>query len=89
MLLKKPQPSARVLQSITKAFSTLNSDKKITLINTLDNWSVVTDVQLKSVLEQASASAHERQLLKNLVARVGAFQIPTPKYQVFDDEIPF
>ena len=89
VLLKKPQHRDRVLQSITKAFSTLNSDKKIALINTLDSWSVVTDVQLKSVLEQASASAHERQLLKNLVARVGAFQIPTPKYQDFDDEIPF
>ena len=89
VLLKKPQHRDRVLQSITKAFSTLNSDKKIALINTLDSWSVVTNVQLKSVLEQASALAHERQLLKNLVARVGAFQIPTPKSQDFDNEIPF
>jgi AbiJ N-terminal domain 5/TIR domain len=89
VLLKKPQHRDRVLQSITKAFSTLTSDKKIALINTLDDWSIVTDIQLKSVLEQASTSAHERLLLKNLVARVGAFQIRTPKLQDFDDEIPF
>ena len=89
VLLKKPQHRDRVLQSMTKAFSTLNSDKKIALINILDHWSIVTDVQLKSVLEQASVSAYERELLKNLIARVGAFQISTPKAQDFDDEIPF
>lgn len=89
VLLKKPQHRDRILQSMTKAFSSLNSEKKVGLINTLDSWSILTDIQLKSVLEQASISDYERKLLKNLIGRVHAFQIPSPATQNFDDDIPF
>lgn len=90
VLLKKPQHRDRVLQSITKAFSSLAFNKKVELIFTLDTWSILTDVQLRSVLEQASLSAHERQVLKSLIARVDAFNVPAPATVEFDDDdIPF
>lgn len=89
VLLKKPQHRERVLQSITKAFSSLASNKKIELITTLDTWSILSDIQLKSVLEHASISAHERQALKNLIARVDAFKVSVPTTVEFDDDIPF
>lgn len=89
-LLKKPQHRDKVLQSMSKAFSSLSSSKKLELIATLDTWSVVTDAQLKAVLEQASVSAYEQQQLKNLIARVGAFQRPAPVALVDEsDDIPF
>jgi hypothetical protein len=89
VLLKKPQHREKVLQSMTKAFSTLNSSKKVALITKLDEWSILTDAQLKSVLEQASVSAFEQQALRNLIGRVGAFQAREATTQGFDDDIPF
>jgi hypothetical protein len=89
VLLKKPQHRDRVLQSMTKAFATLGSNKKVELINKLDGWSVLTDAQLKIVIEQASISAHERHLLRNLIARVGAFQVPAPTKIDSNDNTPF
>lgn len=90
VLLKKPQHREKLLQSMTKAFSALNSDKKVELISMLDNWSIITDIQLKSVLEQGSVSDYERKHLKNLIARVDAFQTPVLVAPNFDDDdIPF
>lgn len=90
VLLKKPQHRDKVIQSITKAFSTLNSDKKITLITKLDGWSILTDLQIKGILEQASISAFEKSALKNLVARVGAFKLSNIQSSKADEEdIPF
>ena len=89
-LLKKPHHRNRVLQSMSKAFATLNSKKKIELIEVVDSWSIVTDIQLKTVLEQASLSKFEQKQLNNLVARVGAFQLPEPTTPVGEfDDIPF
>jgi hypothetical protein len=90
VLLKKPQHRDKILQSMIKALSTLNSEKKVELINMLDGWSILTDIQLKSVLEQASMSGLEKDKLKNLIARVGAFQAPADVvHEVDDDDIPF
>lgn len=89
-LLKKPQHRNKILQSMSKAFATLNSKKKIELISIVDSWSIVTDVQLKTVLEQASLSEFEQEQLKNLIARVGAFKLPESAIPVDElDDIPF
>jgi len=52
---------------------------------------VVTDDQLKNLLESVSISKHEQNKLKNIIARVGAYkpQPQTPDYRHFDDDIPF
>jgi hypothetical protein len=91
VLLKKPQHREKVIQSMSIAFSTLTSEKKIENINMLDDWSILTDVQLRAVLEQASMSTAEKLKLKNLIGRVGAFKAAEVKENSFDDEddIPF
>ena len=90
VLLKKPQHREKVLQSMSIAFSTLDSQKKVENISTLDGWSILTDAQLRTVMEQASMSAAEKQKLKNLIARVGAFKAAEAIASPFDDDdMPF
>lgn len=91
IILKKPQHREKVIQCMSIAFSTLTSEKKIEHINMLDDWSILTDVQLKTVIEQASMSTAEKLKLKNLIGRVGAFKVTEAKASSFDDEddIPF
>ena len=91
VLLKKPQHREKVIQCMSIAFSTLDSEKKIENINMLDGWSILTDAQLRTVIEQASMSAAEKLKLKNLIGRVGAFKAAEVKASAFDDEddIPF
>jgi hypothetical protein len=90
VLLKKPQHREKVLQSMSIAFSTLDSEKKVENISTLDGWSILTEAQLRTVMEQASMSAAEKQKLKNLIARVGAFKAAESIASPFDDDdIPF
>lgn len=91
VLLKKPQHREKVIQSMSIAFSALTSEKKIENINLLDKWSILTDVQLKAVIEKSSMSTAEKQKLKNLIGRVGAFKATAIKASTFDDEddIPF
>lgn len=90
VLLKKPQHREKVIQSMAIAFSALDSEKKVENINTLDGWSILTDSQLRTVMEQSSMSAAEKQKLKNLIARVGAFKSAEAKISPFDDDdIPF
>ena len=93
-LLKKPQHRNRLLQSMSKAFASLQSKNKTELITLLDSWSIITDQQLKVLLEQASLSEFEQNSLKSLIGKVGAFKVPEPaiptgKFDVFDDDIPF
>lgn len=93
-LLKKPQHRNMLLQSMSKAFATLQSKNKTELIALLDSWSIITDQQLKALLEQASLSEFERNSLKNIIGRVGAFKLPEPaitvsKFDDFDEDIPF
>jgi hypothetical protein len=93
-LLKKPQHRNVLLQSMSKAFASLQSKNKTELISLLDSWEIITDQQLKALLEQASLSDFERNSLKSLIGRVGAFKvlepaISTSKFDSFDDEIPF
>lgn len=89
-LLNRPQLRTRLLQCIAKAFATLHSTKKVELFGILDSWSIATDKQIKSLLEEASLSELERKSLESLIARVGAFKRPTPAPETTDfDDIPF
>lgn len=90
LLLKKPKYRKQLLQSIPKAFSQLGSSEKLKQIDLLEDWSVISDEQIKSVLEGSALSAHERTKLKDLIARVGAF--PKPKTDPINDlpeDLPF
>lgn len=92
LLLKKPKHRERCLQSLVKALNTLKSTKKVEILTLLDSWSITTDNQLKSIFEGASISTYEKDTLKNIIARVGAFKKDEPVltgFEDFDDDIPF
>lgn len=91
LLFKKPKHREKLIQSLSKALLLQDSGKKIHLVELVDEWSVATDDQLRSLLESASLSKHEQGKLKNIIARVGAYKPhhPIPDYSQFDDEIPF
>lgn len=91
LLFKKPKHRGRCLKSLGVALLSQSSASKIKLIELLDSWSVVTDEQMKDVLERASLSKHEHDKLKSLVARVGAYKplAANPDNSTIDDDIPF
>ncbi len=89
LLLKKPKHRSQLLQSMSKAFTMLQSEQKIKMIEMLDSWSVATDEQIKVLLGASSLSDYERHQLKNLIARVEAFKAPVQAEITPDDEIPF
>jgi hypothetical protein len=89
LLLKKPKHRPRILECMSRAFSTLPSSLKLKLIELFDSWSVVNDEQVKSLLETSSLSDHEKTKLKNLIARVEAFKSAKNNQVVDDDDIPF
>jgi AbiJ N-terminal domain 5/TIR domain len=91
LLLKKPKYRNDLIQSIAKAFSSLQSTPKTKLIQKLDSWSILTDEQIKTILERASLSVFEQRTLKNLIGRVDAFKaVATTLSQTEpDDDIPF
>ncbi|OYU29623.1 MAG: hypothetical protein CFE39_17740 [Comamonadaceae bacterium PBBC2] len=91
ILLKKPQHRDKIVQSMSIAFAGLNSERKIENINVLDDWSILSDNQIRFIIEQAAMSAVEKQKLKNLIGRVGAFKAVEVKASSFEveDDTPF
>lgn len=90
LLLKKPKHRSALLLSMAKAFATLESAQKIKRLELMDSWSVATDEQIKVVIESSSLSAYERDQLKNIIARVGAFQAAKASAaDAWEDEEPF
>lgn len=88
LLLKKPKHRDRLLQCMPKAFSGLPSTQKTTAFELLDSWNVITDLQLKTLLETSGLSDHERRELRSLITRVAAFKLAEPEPKTADD-IPF
>jgi hypothetical protein len=88
-LIKKPKHRTQLLQSIGKSFANLQSDKKIDLVRILDGWKVVADEQFKSLLERISLSGFEKGQLKDVIARVKAFEAVKPVAVTVDDDVPF
>jgi hypothetical protein len=89
-LLRKPQHRDELLRAMSSAFATLQSDRKVKQFSVLDNWMIVSDQQLRLMLEQSALSAYEKRELKSLIGRVDAFKTvgPTPAEDDTDD-IPF
>jgi hypothetical protein len=87
-LIKKPKHRSQLLQSIGKSFAGLQFEKKVQLVKILDDWSVVTDEQLKALLERISLSEFEKKQLNNIIIRVKAFETPKPTVEAGDD-VPF
>jgi hypothetical protein len=88
ILIKKPKHRSQLLQSIGKSFASLQSDRKVQLVRTLDDWKVVTDEQIKALLERISLSDFEKKQLKSAITRVKAFEMPKPIVAPVDD-VPF
>ena len=91
LLLKKPKHRDRLIQCIGKAFSGLQSNHKTEALETLESWSVVTETQMRALLESSSLSEYERQRLKALINRVGAFKStqPEPTPTIDENDVPF
>ncbi|MEZ5572794.1 MAG: TIR domain-containing protein, partial [Halioglobus sp.] len=92
LLLKKPKHRDKCLEGLRRSLAGMMPERKLDLIETLDDWKVVSDDQLKGLIEGASLSSFEQERLDNLISRVGAFKStdsqPTDFGQ-FDDDIPF
>lgn len=91
LLLKKPKHREKCLKGLITALVSQGSTNKIKMIELLDGWSVVTDAQMKDILEGANLSTYEQGRLKSLLARVGAYKPPVviSEHPQFDDDIPF
>lgn len=87
-LLKKPKYRDLLLQSIGRAFTSLPSEAKLRSFRTLDKWSVASDDQMRSLLEQASLSEFEKTQLKDTITRVGAFKL-TNNAPDSSEDVPF
>lgn len=88
LLLRKPQHRDNVLSSFPKALSSLESAKKVSAFKMLDNWDIVEDLAMKTLIEQVSLSDFEKRELKHMIAKVGAFETLPPSPEM-SDEIPF
>ncbi|MES2923896.1 MAG: TIR domain-containing protein [Verrucomicrobiota bacterium] len=90
-LLKMATVRPVLLPSMGRAFATLTTAPKLRRIELLDAWSIVSDEQIRDVIEASSLSQAERQRLKNTIARVGAFKIEAPSISEAwdDDDVPF
>jgi len=88
LLLKKPKYREQLLQGMGRSFTGLPSPTKLKAIQTLNSWNLITDDQMRALLEQSSLSDYEKAQSKDLIGRVGAFKTsikaPDP-----DDDVPF
>lgn len=91
LLLKKPKHRDRLLQCMPKAFSGLQPKQKTEAFNSLDSWSVATDLQIRTLLETSGLSDDERRELAPLIGRVDAFKLAErdTTATVEESELPF
>lgn len=88
-LLRKPQHRDELLRSMSTAFASLQSERKVKQFGLLDTWAITSDQQLRVLLEQSALSDYEKRELKNLIARVAAFTTAAPLPPDDVDDIPF
>jgi len=87
--LKKPKHRSQLLQSMEKSFAGLRSEVKVKLVNTLEDWNVATDEEIRTILERISLSDFEKKQLKHIISRVKAFKASKPTAEAVDDDLPF
>ena len=87
LLLRKPKHRSPLLIGVSKSFTASPSTNKVARVRTLDGWEVLSDEELKILLERISLSEHERMELNDMVLRVGAFR--EQMQESADTDIPF
>lgn len=89
ILLKKPRYRKQLLAGMSKAFSIAQSNKKIWKIRQINDWNILTDDQMRDLLERSLLSNEEKKQLNDIVSRVDAFKAEQHEELVTDDDIPF
>lgn len=87
LLLRKPKHRTQLLVGISKATISVSSDGKIARVRLLDSWGVISDEQMKVLLERISLSEYEKTKLGDIIMKAQAFQDQTPELP--DTDIPF
>ena len=83
-LMKRPRQRDRMLTGIAASLQRRTPEERMEKILELDQ--LITDAQLKGLLETAGLTADEKTSLADIINRVGAFPEP-PAYDA--DDIPF
>lgn len=89
LLLKKPKHRDNLIRALMTALSVAQSSRKANSIKLIDTWAIVTDTQMKYLLEGSSLSDPEKQELGELIDRVGAFRSQEPEASPIEEDIPF
>jgi hypothetical protein len=87
LLLRKPKHRSKILIGISKSLTSVRSDDKIARVRILDSWEVLSDEEMKILLERISLSEYERAELSDIILKAGAFQEQAPELP--DTDIPF
>ena len=88
LLVRKPKYRNQLLLSLSKSITAVPSNEKISKARLLDSWDVISDEQMRILLERISLSDLEKAELKEIILRVRAFEGNEPD-SAEDDDIPF
>ena len=86
MLFRKPRLRTPLLLGLAKALTPLDGDVRVARIRRLDR--LITDGQMKDLLERSNLADDDKLQLDDVAKRVGAFQQLAPADDD-DNEIPF
>ncbi|MCK4359922.1 MAG: TIR domain-containing protein [Candidatus Cloacimonetes bacterium] len=88
VLVKKPTLREKLISAFGVCFNEIPSEKKIERLTELNEWNILTDSQMKNLLEISKLNNIEKESLKELVSKYNAYEekIITPS---FDSDIPF
>ena len=87
VLLRKPKFRQKLISGISKALSAGSSDERVPKLLSVDEWGVLSDSQLKQLIEASALSDKDKVSLGVMIDRVGAFE--ARQETAFDDDIPF
>lgn len=88
VLLRKPRHRIRLLSGMSRAIAIAPSAEKIKKIQQLDKWKVVSDDQMRDLLQTSMLSNPEKMQVATIVSRVKAFTVER-ELEALDDDIPF
>lgn len=86
VLFRKPRLRAQLLLGLAKALTPLDGDVRVARLRRLDQ--LITDAQMKDLLERSNLADDAKLQLDDIAKRVGAFQQPEPADDD-DNDIPF
>ncbi len=88
LLLSRPKHRRILAASIPKAIAGLVSAEKMARLRELDSFGVLTDADMKSILEMVSLTEDERSQLQDVIMRSKAFEVALPPAED-DANLPF